>query len=56
MLLLPAAIPAYIIAYTYTDFLEYAGPVQSMLRDLSAGSARQITGFPRSVRLAGRCW
>ena len=34
MLLLPAAIPAYIIAYTYTDFLEYAGPVQSMLRDM----------------------
>ena len=27
-LLLPAAVPAYIIAYTYTDFLEYAGPVQ----------------------------
>ena len=25
-LLLPAAVPAYIIAYTYTDFLEYAGP------------------------------
>ena len=33
MLLLPAAIPSYIIAYTYTDFLEYAGPVQGLLRD-----------------------
>ena len=32
MLLLPAAIPAYIIAYCYTDFFEYAGPVQSLLR------------------------
>ena len=32
MLLLPAAIPAYIIAYCYTDFFEYAGPVQSALR------------------------
>ena len=31
-LLLPAAVPAYIIAYTYTDFLEYAGPVQKILR------------------------
>jgi len=30
---LPAAVPAYIIAYTYTDFFEYAGPVQGMLRD-----------------------
>ena len=28
-LLLPAAVPAYIIAYTYTDFLEYAGPLQN---------------------------
>ncbi len=27
MLLLPAAVPAYIIAYTYTDFFEYAGPL-----------------------------
>ena len=34
MLLLPAAVPAYIIAYVYTDFLEFAGPVQGILRDL----------------------
>ena len=32
-LLLPAAVPAYIIAYTYTDFLEYAGPVQKIIRE-----------------------
>ena len=32
LLVLPAAIPAYIIAYAYTDFLEYSGPVQSGLR------------------------
>ena len=32
-LLLPAAVPAYIIAYTYTDFLEYAGPLQKLLRN-----------------------
>jgi len=31
-LLLPMAIPAYIIAYVYTDLLEYAGPVQQTLR------------------------
>ncbi|WP_116364487.1 ABC transporter permease [Parahaliea mediterranea] len=31
-LLLPMAIPAYIIAYTYTGMLDYAGPVQSALR------------------------
>lgn len=32
LLLLPLAIPAYIIAYTYTGFLDVSGPVQSQLR------------------------
>jgi iron(III) transport system permease protein len=31
-LLLPMAIPAYIIAYTYTGMLDFAGPVQGALR------------------------
>lgn len=31
-LLLPMAMPAYIIAYTYTGMLDFAGPVQSLLR------------------------
>ena len=31
-LLLPLAVPAYIIAYTYTGMLDVAGPVQSWLR------------------------
>lgn len=31
-LLLPLAVPAYIIAYTYTGMLEFEGPVQSQLR------------------------
>ena len=32
-LLLPMAMPAYIIAYTYTGLLDFSGPVQSALRD-----------------------
>ncbi|MHA7880308.1 MAG: ABC transporter permease [Saccharospirillum sp.] len=32
-LLLPLAVPTYVIAYAYTDFLQYAGPLQSALRD-----------------------
>ena len=32
-LLLPLAIPAYIIAYTYTGMLDFSGPVQSALRE-----------------------
>ena len=35
MLILPMAVPAYLMAYTYTDFLAYTGPVQLMLRDLT---------------------
>ncbi|MGM0506593.1 MAG: ABC transporter permease [Bacteroidota bacterium] len=32
-LILPMAVPAYLLAYTYTDFLAFAGPVQTLLRD-----------------------
>ena len=32
-LLLPLAMPAYVLAYTYTDFLQFAGPFQSSLRE-----------------------
>ncbi len=32
LLLLPLAMPAYLVAYLYTDLLDYAGPVQRTLR------------------------
>ncbi|HBK36111.1 MAG TPA: iron ABC transporter permease, partial [Halomonas sp.] len=32
-LLLPLAVPTYVIAYAYTDFLQVAGPLQSLLRE-----------------------
>lgn len=34
-LLLPLAVPAYIIAYTYTGLLDFAGPVQIWIRELT---------------------
>lgn len=34
-LLLPMAMPAYIIAYTYTGMLDFAGPVQTLFRDIT---------------------
>ncbi|MBR7889092.1 iron ABC transporter permease [Marinomonas sp. A79] len=34
-LLLPMAMPAYIIAYTYTGILDFAGPVQTFIRDIT---------------------
>jgi iron(III) transport system permease protein len=33
MVLLPMAMPAYIIAYTYTGLLDFAGPIQTLLRE-----------------------
>jgi len=32
MLVLPLAAPAYVLAYAYTDFLQFSGPLQSSLR------------------------
>ncbi|MDR7433101.1 MAG: iron ABC transporter permease [Armatimonadota bacterium] len=32
LLLLPLAVPAYLVAYTYADLLQYSGPIQSALR------------------------
>ncbi|MGD1902511.1 MAG: ABC transporter permease [Geitlerinemataceae cyanobacterium] len=34
LLLFPLAAPAYILAYTYTEFLDFSGPVQRLLRTM----------------------
>ncbi len=34
-LVLPLAMPAYVLAYAYTDLLQFTGPVQTLLRDLT---------------------
>lgn len=53
MLVLPAAVPAYIIAYTYTDFLEYAGPVQSAIRDIFGFTTSRDYYFPQIRSMGG---
>ena len=53
MLLLPAAIPAYIIAYCYTDFFEYAGPVQSGLRVVFGWQSPRDYYFPEVRSIGG---
>lgn len=35
LLILPMAVPAYLMAYTYTDFLAFTGPFQSFIRDIT---------------------
>ena len=52
-LLLPAAVPAYIIAYVYTDIFEYAGPVQGLLRELFDWKNSQDYWFPNIRSMGG---
>ncbi|MGB8433566.1 MAG: iron ABC transporter permease [Burkholderiales bacterium] len=35
VLILPLAMPAYVMAYAYTDWLQFTGPVQTALRELT---------------------
>jgi len=51
-LLLPLAAPSYLLAYTYTDFLDYFGPVQTGLRTLFGWQSANDYWFP-SVRSLG---
>jgi len=52
-LLLPLAIPAYIIAYTYTGLLDYAGPVQQQLRSLTGWETGNDYWFPEVRSIGG---
>ena len=45
-LLLPAAIPAYIVAYSYTDFLDYSGPIQTLMREIFGWQNSSDYWFP----------
>ncbi|WP_265919183.1 ABC transporter permease [Cupriavidus nantongensis] len=51
-LVLPMAMPAYVIAYAYTDALQFAGPVQGWLRELTGWRARDYW-FPEIRSLGG---
>lgn len=51
-LLLPMAMPAYVMAYAYTDLLQFAGPVQSLLRELTGWGVREYW-FPDVRSLGG---
>ncbi|MBL8515151.1 MAG: iron ABC transporter permease, partial [Betaproteobacteria bacterium] len=53
MLVLPLAMPAYIMAYAYADFLQYAGPLQSALRDWFGWQTRTDYWFPDIRTLPG---
>ncbi len=53
LLLLPMAAPAYILAYTYTELLEYYGPVQTGLRDFFGWGSATDYWFPAIRSMGG---
>lgn len=53
MLVLPFAVPAYLIAYVYTDFLDYAGPLQGALRDVFGWRTSRDYWFPEIRSMGG---
>ncbi len=52
-LLLPLAVPAYILAYVYTELLEFYGPVQTALRAIFGWSSLADYWFPPIRSLPG---
>jgi iron(III) transport system permease protein len=52
-LLLPLAMPAYVVAYAYTDFLQFGGPLQVSLRALTGLEGRML---PEVRSVGGAVW
>jgi iron(III) transport system permease protein len=52
-LLLPLAMPAYVVAYAYTDFLQFSGPFQGWVRSTFGLQGRV---FPEVRNTAGAAW
>ncbi len=53
LLLLPLAMPAYVTAYAYTDFLQFSGPLQVWLREAFGLQGRLL---PEVRSLGGAIW
>lgn len=53
LLLLPLAAPAYLLAYSYTNMLDYFGPVQTFLRDLFGWNGVDEYWFPDIRNIGG---
>ncbi|MFM5439372.1 ABC transporter permease [Aeromonas enteropelogenes] len=55
-LMLPMAMPSYIVAYVYTDLLDYSGPLQAGLRTLFDWQSPADYWFPAIRSLGGAAW
>ena len=56
LLLVPLAMPTYIIAYAYVDVLEYSGVVQTALRAVFGWQNARSYWFPEIRSLGGAIW
>ncbi|WP_301098636.1 iron ABC transporter permease [Otariodibacter sp.] len=56
LLCLPLAMPAYLIAYLYTDLLDYSGSLQKLLRSIFGWEMPQDYWFPQIRTLYGACF
>lgn len=52
-LLLPLAMPTYIIAYSYVEILDFSGPVQTLLREMMGWRSSRDYWFPEIRSLPG---
>jgi iron(III) transport system permease protein len=52
-LLIPLAVPTYIIAFAYVEVLDYTGPVQTALRDVFGFKTSREYWFPEIRSLGG---
>ncbi|MFM4940038.1 ABC transporter permease [Aeromonas enteropelogenes] len=55
-LMLPMAMPSYIVAYVYTDLLDYSGPLQAGLRTLFDWQSPADYRFPGIRSIGGAAW
>lgn len=53
LLVIPLAMPTYIVAYCYGDLLDYAGPIQSSLRAVFGWTSVRDYWFPEIRSLGG---
>jgi iron(III) transport system permease protein len=57
-LLLPLAMPAYVLAYAYTDFLQFGGPLQTALREATGARGAlwpDVRSLPAAIVLFVLC-
>ncbi len=53
LMVLPLAIPTYIVAYCYVEFFDFTGPIQTIIRYMTGASLARDYWFPEIRSLGG---